>query len=292
MENLEFVIDQKPYALGKDKNGNIHYISEVQKIVFSIILEIDRICRKNNIPYALCFGSCLGLYNYQGFIPWDDDADIVFNYEDLDRLIEALKKDLSPEYVFDCYEVDKRYNILQPTIKIKNKNGPTMVEFNHKRMPDHIKSSSGFFVDMVALVDIPNLKTLKKNVNKSRRRLISYFIKDYFFKKDPLKLKAKMKQEEKEDANKYKGSSYVTQTTILPFPSPKRNLFPKEMIYPFKEYMFNGHKLYSINDPEGFIRLFFGNKSLKRFDGNKYVDDFPIKKRKALHIKSFDFDAK
>lgn len=292
MENLEFVIDQKPYVLGKDKNGNIHYISEVQKIVFSIILEIDRICRKNNIPYALCFGSCLGLYNYQGFIPWDDDADIVFNYEDLDRLIDALKKDLSPEYVFDCYEVDKRYNILQPTIKIKNKNGPTMVDFNHKRMPDHINSSSGFFVDMVALVDIPNLKTLKKNVNKSRRRLISYFIKDYFFRKDPLKLKAKMKQEEKENANKYKGSSYVTQTTILPFPSPKRNLFPKDMIYPFKEYTFNGHKLYSINDPEGFIRLFFGNKSLKRFDENKYVDDFPIKKRKALHIKSFDFDAK
>ena len=289
MEN-NYVIDHNQYFLGRDKNGKSHYINEVQKIVLPIILEIDRICRKNSIPYALGFGSALGLYNYQGFIPWDDDADIVFNYEDLDRLIEALKKDLSPEYVFDCYEVDKRYNILQPTIKIKNKNGPTMKDYNYKRMKDRIHSSDGFFVDLVALVNVPNLKTLKKRINKNRRRLISYFIKDYFFNRDPIKLKNKMKDEEKKLAVTYKGSSYVTQTMVLPFPSPKRNLFPKEMIYPFKEYEFNGHKLYSFNDLEGFVRLFFGNKSLKRFDGNKWIDDFPMKKRKALHIKSFEFD--
>ena len=292
MEKSQFVVDQKPYILGKDKNGTIHYIKEVQEVVFPIILEIDRVCRKNNIPYALCFGSCLGLYNYQGFIPWDDDADIVFNYEDLPRLVEAFKKDLSPDFVFDCYEVDKRYNILQPTIKVKNKNGPTMVDFNYKRMPDRIHSSNGFFVDMVALVEIPDLKTLKKLVNRSRRRLVSYFVRDFIFNKDPLKLKAKMKKEEKDNALKYQGSSYVTQTAVLPFPCPKRNLFPKDMIYPFKEYMFNGHMLYSLNDIEGFVKLFFGEKSLKRLDGDKYVDDFPIKGRKALHVKSFDFDDK
>ena len=292
MEKTQYVIDQKSYVLGKDKKGTVHYIKEVQEVVFPIILEIDRVCRKNNIPYALGFGSCLGLYNYQGFIPWDDDADIVFNYEDLDRLVEAFKKDLSPDFVFDCYEVDNRYNILQPTIKVKNKKGPTMVDFNHKRMPDRIHSSDGFFVDMVALVNVPDLKTLKKHINKSRRRLISYFVKDFIFNKDPLKLKAKMKQEEKENNLKYKDSNYVTQTMILPFPSPKNNLFPKEMLYPFKEYMFNGHMLYSFNDVEGFIKLFFGKESLKRFDGEKYVDDFPVNKRKALHIKSFDFDDK
>ena len=120
-----YIIDNDKYLLGPDKNGQIHYIKEVQEVVLPIILEIDRICRKNDIPYALAFGSALGLYNYQGFIPWDDDADIVFNYEDLDRLIDAFKKDLKPEYVFDAYEVDERYNILQPTIKVKNKYGPT-----------------------------------------------------------------------------------------------------------------------------------------------------------------------
>ena len=288
----EYVIDENKYLLGRDKNGNIHYISEIQEVVLPIILEIDRICRKNNIPYALAFGSALGLYNYQGFIPWDDDADIVFNYEDLDRLIEAFKKDLSPEYVFDCYEVDKRYNILQPTIKVKNKYGPTMVDVNYKRLKDRIHSSDGFFVDMVALTGMKSAKAHRKLLNKSRRRMISYFVQDTIFNHDPLKLKAKMKEDEKKYAELYKEALYVCQTALLPFPLQKKNLFPREMLYPFKEYDFAGHKLYSFNDVEGFLTIFFGKDSLKKYNGEKWIDPFPKCKRKVAHIKSFNFDTK
>ena len=290
MNQAEYVIDNEKYILGKDKNGQIHYVSEVQDIVFPIVLEIDRICRKNNIPYALSFGSALGIYNYGGFLPWDDDADIVFNYEDLPRLIEAFKKDLSPDYVFDCYEVDKRYNILQPTIKVKNKNGPTMVDKNHKRMKDRIRSSDGFFVDMVALVGMKDAKSHKKLLSRSRRRLISYFVQDYMFNHDPLKLKAKMKEEEKKYAEMYKDAPYVSQTAILPFPSQKQNLLPKEVVYPFKEYMFNGHRLYSFNDIKAFLIQFFGEDSLRKFDGEKWYDTYPKNKRKTMHIKAFDFN--
>ena len=290
MNQTEYVIDNEKYILGKDKNGQVHYVNEVQDVVFPIVLEIDRICRKNNIPYALCFGSALGIYNYGGFLPWDDDADIVFNYEDLPRLIEAFKKDLSPEYVFDCYEVDNRYNILNPTIKVKNKNGPTMVDNNYKRMPDRIHSSDGFFVDMVALVGMKDAKSHKKMLNRSRRRLISYFVQDYMFNHDPLKLKAKMKEEEKKYAEMYKDAPYVCQTPLLPFPSQKQNLLRKEVVYPFKEYMFNGHKLYSFNDIESFLVQFFGKDSLKVFDGEKWIDSYPKKKRKPMHIKDFDFN--
>lgn len=287
-----YVIDHDQYLLGRDKNGAAHYISEVQEVVLPIILEIDRICRKNNIPYALAFGSALGLYNYQGFIPWDDDADIVFNYEDLDCLIEAFKKDLKPEFAFDAYEVGKRYNILQPTIKVKNKYGPTMVDVNYKRLKDRIHSSDGFFVDMVALTGMKSAKEHRKLLNKSRRRMISYFTQDTIFNHDPLVLKAKMKEDEKKYALLYKDAPYVCQTALLPFPLQKKNLFPREMLYPFKEYDFAGHKLYSFNDVEGFCRIFFGEDSLKKFDGEKWVDPFPKKKRKAAHIKSFDFNHK
>ena len=288
----EYVIDQEKYVLGTDKNGHVHYINEIQEVVLPIVLEIDRICRKNNIPYALSFGSALGIYNYQGFIPWDDDADIVFNYEDIDRLVEAFKKDLKPEFVVDAYEIDKRYNLLQPTFKVKNKNGPTMLDYNHKRLPDRIHSSDGFFVDMVALVGIPDARTHRKLLNKSRRRMISYFIQDYMFNHDPLKLKAKMKEDEKKYAEMFKNAPYVTQTPLLPFPSQKKNLFPREMIYPFKEYTFEGHKLYSFNDIEGFCRLFFGEDSLKKYNGENWIVTYPKNKRKAIHIKAFNFDKK
>ena len=290
MYSPEYVIDNEKYILGKDKNGLVHYVKEVQDVIFPIVLEIDRVCRKNNIPYALCFGSALGLYNYQGFLPWDDDADIVFNYEDLERLIEAFKKDLNPEFVFDCYEVDNRYNILQPTIKVKNKNGPTMVDKNYQRMPDRIHSSDGFFVDMVALVGMKDAKSHKKLLNRSRRRMISYFMQDYMLNHDPLRLKAKMKEDEKKYAELYKDAPYVCQTPILPFPSQKQNLLPREVVYPFKEYMFNGHMLYSFNNVEAFLIQFFGKDSLRKFDGEKWYDPYPKEKRKTMHIKDFDLD--
>jgi len=290
MNPIEYVVDHEKYILGKDKNGQIHYVDEVQKVVFPIVLEIDRVCRKNNIPYALAFGSALGIYNYGGFIPWDDDADIVFNYEDLDRLIEAFKKDLSPDYVFDCYEVDNRYNILQPTIKVKNKNGPTMLDENYKRLKDRIHSSDGFFVDMVALVPMKDAKSHRKLLNRSRVRLVSYFVQDFFFNHDPLNLKAKMKMDEKKYAELYKDAPYVTQTALLPFPSQKQNLLPKEVVYPFKEYMFNGHKLYSFNNIKAFLTQFFGKNSLKQFNGEKWIDPCPKNKRKPMHVKEFDFD--
>ena len=288
----EYVIDNEKYVLGTDKNGKVHYVKEIQEVVLPIVLEIDRVCRKNNIPYALAFGSALGIYNYQGFIPWDDDVDIAFNYEDLDRLIEAFKKDLKPEFVVEAYEIDKRYNLLQPTLKVKNKYGPTMVDQNYKRMPDRIHSSDGFFVDMVAMVGMPDAKTHLKLLRRSRRRLVSYAIQDYMFNHDPLKLKAKMKADEKKYAEMYKDAPYVCQTPLLPFPSQKKNLLPREMIYPFKEYTFEGHKLYSFNDIEGFCRFFFGDIGLRKWDGEKWIDVYPKEKRKVNHIKAFDFDKK
>ena len=290
MNKNDYIIDNEQYVLGKDKNGKVHYIKEIQDVVFPIVLEIDRIFRKHNIPYALAFGSCLGLYNYAGFIPWDDDIDLAFNYEDLPRIIEAFKQDLKPEFCFDCYETDVRYNILQPTFKVKNKVGPTMIDKNYRRMRDRIHSSDGFFVDMVALVGMKDDKTHLKLLQKSRRRLISYAIQDAVFNHDPLKLKAKMKADEKKYAEMYKDEPYVCQTPLLPFPPQKGNLLPREMVYPFREYDFNGHKLFSFNDVEGFLKFHYGEKGLKYFDGEKYIDRYPKEKRCIKHIKSFDFD--
>ena len=167
-----------------------------------------------------------------------------------------------------------------------------MVDINYKRLKDRIHSSDGFFVDMVALTGMESAKAHRKLLNKSRRRMISYFIQDTIFNHDPLVLKGKMKEDEKKNAALYKNAPYVCQTALLPFPLQKKNLFPREMLYPFKEYDFAGHKLYSFNDVEGFLTIFFGEDSLKKYNGEKWIDPFPKKKRKVAHIKSFNFDTK
>ena len=283
-QNNNYIIDEFPYVVKKDLDGNDVLFKDVQGIVFSIILEIDRICRKNNIPYALAFGSALGLYNYQGFIPWDDDADIAIDYFDIKRLKEAFEKDLDPQFEYICYEKDERYNIMLPTFKVKKKVG-YMQDMNYKRLKDRTEGYEGFFVDIVAFMGIKDLKTHRRLLFKSQRRMVRYFVRDYFFNKDPLKLKSKMKKEEKALAELYKDAPYVCQSVIIPFQTSKVNVYPREVIYPFKEYVFNGHKLYSFNNVEQFCLLRYGEKCLKQFSGGKYIDIYPIKNRKSIHIR-------
>jgi len=284
--SADFIIDNYPYKLGKDIDGTLTSIQDIHPIVFSIMLEVDRICRKNNIPYALAFGSALGLYNYQGFIPWDDDADIAIDYFDIPRLVEAFKKDLSSEFEFICYENDERYNVLVPTMKVKKKYG-YMQDKNWYVIPDRTKSYEGFFVDIVAFMGMKDAKTHRRLLAKSQRRLVGYFISDGIFRKDPLKLKKKMKVEEGQVAQKYKDANFVCQSVIIPFQRPKINLYPREMIYPFKEYEFNGHKFYSFNDIVGFCLTRYGEKCLKHYNGKEYVDYYPKKYRKTLHVRRF-----
>lgn len=282
----EYINDNFPYLLDKDIDGQRQPIKKVQDIIFSIVLEIDRICRKHNIPYALAFGSALGLYNYQGFIPWDDDADIAIDYADLSRLIAALKEDLSSDFEFTCYEVDERCNILIPAIKVRKKVG-YMRDKNYRRLKDRTQSYEGFFVDIVPFMGVPSASKHRSLIFKSQVRMIFYFISDFIFNHDPLKMKKKIKKEEALAAERYKEAPYVCQTPFIPFQTPGVNLYPRDVIYPFKEYEFNGVKLYSFNNVKEFCRIRYLAKNLKKLVNEEYIDPWPKNKRKTAHIKAY-----
>lgn len=290
MSENKFIVDEYPYSLGPDTTGHIGYVKDAQEIVFSILLEIDRICRKNNIPYALAFGSALGIYNYADFIPWDDDADIAIDYFDIIRLKEAFEKDLSPEFEFACYEKDERYNVLIPTFKVK-KRVSYMRDKNYNWWRDHTNGYEGFFVDIVAFMGMKKKKHFW-HLFKSQVQMVFYFISDFIFKHDPKGLKRRMKNREAKLANLYKDENYVCQSAILPFQIASVNLYPKEVIYPFKEYDFRGQKFYSFNNIEEFSRIRFGKKSLKTEKDGVLIDPLPENQRKPLHIKEYLIDKK
>ena len=287
-----FVKDDRIYGRFKDKNGKEITIKDVQDVVFKIVLEIDRVCRKNDIKYALAFGSTLGLYNYHDFIPWDDDMDIAVDYFDLPRLIEAFQKDLGEEYVFDCYEVDKRYNVLINTIKVRLKD-TYIKEANWLTLPNRCKNGNGLFVDIVAFMGVPeDYQEHMRLIKYSKRRMLSYVTLDGFLRIHPYRMKRKLKAFEKETAEKYRDSKRVSQTVIIPFQDwtddKDKISYPRDVIYPFKEYEMRGVKLYSFNDIREFCKLCYGERSLRKFDGEKWFDPYPEKKRHSHHVKKID----
>ena len=54
-----------------------------------VLLDIDKVCKKNQITYFADFGTLLGAVRHQGFIPWDDDLDISMKREDYNRFLAA-----------------------------------------------------------------------------------------------------------------------------------------------------------------------------------------------------------
>ena len=57
-------------------------LRELQLLELEILIEFDKYCRKNNLSYMLAAGTLLGAVRHEGFIPWDDDIDILMPRED------------------------------------------------------------------------------------------------------------------------------------------------------------------------------------------------------------------
>jgi len=69
-------------------------LSDIHKVNLKILERIDYICRKYDIKYSLDAGTLLGAVRHAGFIPWDDDADIVFTRDNFNKFAKAAKKEL------------------------------------------------------------------------------------------------------------------------------------------------------------------------------------------------------
>ncbi len=71
-----------------------------------LLLELDRICKKWDIPYFLSGGTLIGAVRHDGFIPWDDDIDIGMLRQHYDRFKEACQTELDPSYILSSWHND------------------------------------------------------------------------------------------------------------------------------------------------------------------------------------------
>lgn len=77
---------------------------EKQYIITNTLHVIHDVFSMHQIQYQVAFGSLLGLVRDGCQIPWDYDVDLMVLYRDRERIIAALNKELSKNYIIDCYE--------------------------------------------------------------------------------------------------------------------------------------------------------------------------------------------
>ena len=81
-------------------------LQECQKASLEVLKSVSCICINLNLRYFLAYGTLIGAIRHKGFIPWDDDIDIMMPRKDYQKLVEYFecnKKLLKPLELFDIH---------------------------------------------------------------------------------------------------------------------------------------------------------------------------------------------
>ena len=92
---------------GQHQNGctnNRVALRDFQLFQMGILHEFKRICEENGLTWWLAYGSLLGAIRHKGFIPWDDDIDVLMPAEDYMRFRELCRTELSDGFYLQVHE--------------------------------------------------------------------------------------------------------------------------------------------------------------------------------------------
>lgn len=121
-----------------DDDGNLKFTDthiKFRLLYVELLIFIDKVCRKYELDYWLGFGTLLGAARHGGFIPWDDDIDLVILREDYNKLIEVLPEEIRKHGLDDACGLvllkegrKNYYTDIQSAYGAKDKDGNDLVD--------------------------------------------------------------------------------------------------------------------------------------------------------------------
>jgi lipopolysaccharide cholinephosphotransferase len=136
---------------------------ELRSIELSILNHIDSLCRSNNLRYYLAGGTLLGAIRHKGFIPWDDDIDILMPRNDYNLFVELIKNQSSDlPYALYSYENNKEYRYTFSKLVDKR-----TMSIEHEDLQTYGVSVDIFILDGLG-DDVKRAKRISKTIDKLR----------------------------------------------------------------------------------------------------------------------------
>lgn len=137
-----------------NSSENLH--EKHQAVLYEILQEFDEVCRKHNISYMLFAGSALGAVRHGGFIPWDDDLDVVMLRPEYERFLAVAAQELDREK----YYVQKEFLDHWPMFFSKlRKNNTACLE---RYIPRDPQMHQGVYLDIFPCDNLADGKFMRK----------------------------------------------------------------------------------------------------------------------------------
>ncbi len=262
--------------------------SELKKLEKDILVFIDDFCEKNGIVYFLSYGTLIGAVRHQGFIPWDDDIDIMMPRPDYEKFLKTF-----PEHPYfkirsneNCSNYPFAYATVNDTRTIKNefklrKKVTTVLSVNVDvfpidGLPDTEKESLHFYKHIKMYKNYQECATKKfgkglslkstilKNVGIAVFRVFEFFgLSSIYQRVHEYSIFAQ--------TYSYEKSKYVGVNTCNVCGIGERNI--KDNYFPVRKVKFEGKEFNCPNNYDIFLTQIYGD----------YMKLPPMEKRQTHH---------
>ena len=216
-------------------------LSPVQKEMLSIYAVFKNICDRHNLRYFADGGTAIGAVRHGGFIPWDDDIDILMPLQDIQRLLDIFPKEAPDNLGAFWFTIEGR------VLKIHNKN-TTFIEW---AVLDKPSDYEGVFIDIFPLIGLSDNREVADThmsvVNAELFKVLgNYFVNKNASKKSSLYPLLMEKY-------KYDESRYIGKV------STRHTVFNKADFNKPKVYKFENTEICLPGDVNAFLSPRFGN---------------------------------
>lgn len=146
-------------------------LSDLQLLQIEMLKKFVEICEHNHLKYWLGDGSLLGAVRHNGFIPWDDDIDVLMPYEDYKKFLQIAQALLGDEYFLQTTGTDKNWYRVYATIR---KNNTAMVQNPNYQV------NQGVWLDIFIIGNARNKFECK--AQKTIIMILNYFLMDHYMR--------------------------------------------------------------------------------------------------------------
>ncbi len=138
----------------EEEKCNYHISSEMKKVwavELDLLNEFSECCKKHQLKWFVHAGTMLGAVRHKGFIPWDDDIDVVMPREDYEKFCKIAPDEFSHPYFFQNEDTDRFF--ARSFSRLRNSETTAILESEKAFC---FPFNQGIFIDIFPLDSIPN----------------------------------------------------------------------------------------------------------------------------------------
>lgn len=124
-------------------------MKHVWAIQLEMLQELDRVCEKYGLKYYADSGTLIGAVRHKGYIPWDDDIDLVMFRKDYQKLLSIADKEFKYPYFLQSVYSDEKY--VRGIAKLRNSKTTAIDKVDLGKTFNH-----GIFIDIFPLDSVPD----------------------------------------------------------------------------------------------------------------------------------------